>query len=251
MREVGLAEGAQYLLGVLGALAATQNLLALLLLPVPAAIFYIAYKSIKEMHDDTRHLLVTMADAVDLRDAYTGGHSRRVTAYSEQLLQELGLHGPEVDLIISAARVHDIGKIGIPDSVLNKPGRLTPEERAIMESHSERGADLLARYPDFSRGTAIVRHHHESWDGTGYPDRLKGNNIPFGARVIAVADSFDAMTSDRPYRKGMSVEKAAAILREGRGQQWEAALVDAFLQSLNHSAPSEIAQEQPPQPIAV
>ena len=251
VREVGLAEGTQYLLGVLGALAIMQNPLALLLLTVPAAIFYIACKSVKETHDDTRRLLVTMADAVDLRDPYTGGHSRRVTAYSEQLLQELGLHGPEVDLIISAARVHDIGKIGIPDSVLNKPGPLTPEERAIMESHAERGADLLTSYPDFSRGTAIVRHHHESWDGTGYPDGLKGTNIPFGARVIAIADGFDAMTSDRPYRKGMSRENAAAILREGRGRQWEARLVDAFLRSIGQAAMFEETQKQASEPIAV
>ena len=251
VREVGLAESAQYLLGVLGVLAIMQNPLALLLLIVPAAIFYIAYKSLKEIHNDTHHLLVAMADAVDLRDSYTGGHSRRVTDYSAQLLQQLGLHGLEVDLILSAARVHDIGKIGIPDSVLQKPGPLTPEERTIMESHSARGAELLERYPDFSRGMAIVRHHHESWDGTGYPDGLKGETIPFGARVIAVADTFDAMTSDRPYRKGMPVEKAVAILHQGRGQQWEASLVDAFVQSLNHSVLTEVPQEQPSQSVAV
>ena len=251
VREVGLAESAQYLLGVLGVLAIMQNPLALLLLIVPAAIFYIAYKSLKEIHNDTHHLLVAMADAVDLRDSYTGGHSRRVTDYSAQLLQQLGLHGLEVDLILSAARVHDIGKIGIPDSVLQKPGPLTPEERTIMESHSARGAELLERYPDFSRGMAIVRHHHESWDGTGYPDGLKGETIPFGARVIAVADTFDAMTSDRPYRKGMPVEKAVAILHQGRGQQWEASLVDAFVQSLNHSGLAEVPQEQLSQSVAV
>jgi HD-GYP domain-containing protein (c-di-GMP phosphodiesterase class II) len=100
-----------------------------------------------------------------------------------------------------------------------------------MEEHPVTGATLLKRYQDFTRGVALVRHHHESWDGTGYPDRLKGTEIPFGARVIAVADSFDAMTSDRPYRAGMPVGRAAAILRTGRGQQWDAALVDALLRS--------------------
>jgi HD-GYP domain-containing protein (c-di-GMP phosphodiesterase class II) len=118
--------------------------------------------------------------------------------------------------------------------VLNKPGRLDPEERAVMETDAERGAELLRRYPDFARGVGIVRHHHESWDGTGYPHRLAGRSIPFGARVIAVADSYDAMTSDRPYRRGMSVARAAAILREGRGQQWDAEIVDAFLRSMAH-----------------
>jgi HD-GYP domain-containing protein (c-di-GMP phosphodiesterase class II) len=147
-------------------------------------------------------------------------------------LKELNLQGPDATLIVTAARVHDIGKIGIPDMVLQKPGALTPDEWAIMQTHSDRGADLLARYPDFARGVAIVRHHHERWDGKGYPAGLKGYDIPFGARLMAVADSFDAMTSDRPYRPGMSVEKATQILHEGRGVQWDAALVDAFLRSI-------------------
>src|SRR5205823_6104683 len=119
-------------------------------------------------------------------------------------------------MVVLAARVHDIGKIGVPDYVLNKEGRFTPEEEAIMQTHADRGADLLKRYSDFARGAEIVRHHHESWDGTGYPQKLKGRDIPFGARVIAVADSYDAMTSDRPYRKAMPHTKAAAILLDGR-----------------------------------
>ena len=101
-----------------------------------------------------------------------------------------------------------------------------------MKTHPQRGAELLARYPDFARGVEIVRHHHERWDGKGYPAGLAGFEIPFGARVIAVADSFDAMTSDRPYRRGMPPETAAQILRDGRGQQWDAQLVDAFLESI-------------------
>jgi putative two-component system response regulator len=103
---------------------------------------------------------------------------------------------------------------------------------ALMERHPELGADLLKRYPDFARGVDIVRHHHEAWDGSGYPHRLRGTEIPFGSRVIAVADSFDAMTSDRPYRRGMSFEQASSILRDGRGKQWEGRVVDAFLASL-------------------
>jgi putative nucleotidyltransferase with HDIG domain len=184
------------------------------------------------MQDDTRHILESMADTVDMRDPYTGGHSRRVTEFTEAILRTMEKHGPEVDLIISAARVHDIGKIAIPDGILNKPGKLTDEERAIMETHSERGAEVLERYQDFARGVAVVRHHHESWDGTGYPHKLTGTDIPFGARVIAVADSYDAMTSDRPYRTGMSPAKAVSILREGRGVQWDASIVDALVRSL-------------------
>jgi putative nucleotidyltransferase with HDIG domain len=237
LREISLPEGTQYLLGILAILAATQQAWSLVLWVLPTCIVYRSFKQAKEMHDGTSKLLESMADAVDLRDPYTGGHSRRVTEYSLHILHEMGVMGPEVDLIRSAARVHDIGKIGIPDQILNKPGRLTDEEKRIMDSHPARGAELLARYTDFARGMDIVRHHHERWDGQGYPDRLKGLDIPFGARVIAVADSFDAMTSDRPYRIGMPTDKAAQILREGRGHQWEATIVDAFLSYLEKEHP--------------
>ncbi|HMP40509.1 MAG TPA: HD-GYP domain-containing protein, partial [Roseiflexaceae bacterium] len=226
-REGHATEAMQYLLGVLATLAAFYAPWSLLLWPLPIMVVQRSFKYACEMQDVTARLLESMADAVDLRDAYTGGHSRRVTRYSMQILEVLGISGPEVELIRSAARVHDIGKIGIPDHVLNKPGRLTEEETLVMNSHPVRGAELLARYRDFARGIEIVRGHHERWDGLGYPDGLKGMDIPFGARVIAVADSFDAMTSDRPYRKGMSVEQATPILRAGRGTQWDAALLDA------------------------
>ncbi len=166
--------GVQYLVGIVGAAAATPYLWTLGLLIAPCALVYAACKALHEMHDGTRQLLENMADAVDLRDPCTGGHSRRVTAYSAAILRELGLHGPEVDLIVTAARVHDIGKIGTSDAILHKPGKLDPEERAIMEEHPVAGAALLTRYRDFARGVALVRHHHESWDGTGYPDRLTG-----------------------------------------------------------------------------
>jgi HD-GYP domain-containing protein (c-di-GMP phosphodiesterase class II) len=232
VREGGLAEGVQYLIGLLGALAALQEIWALLLLTIPTAIAYFAFKNIKEMRSGTRQVLESMADAVDLRDPYTGGHSRRVAPLCAQILNQMGIFGPEADLIVSAARVHDIGKIGIPDEILKKPGRLTPEEKALMDSHAERGAELLARYPDFARGVEIVRHHHERWDGKGYPSRIGGLDIPFGARVVAVADSFDAMTSDRPYRRAFSVQQAAMILRQERGRQWDPTIVDTFLSTI-------------------
>ncbi len=246
VRETAPAEGVQYAVAIVGAVAATRYPWTLGLLVVPCVLVYAAFKVMKEMHDGTRQLLENMADAVDLRDAYTGGHSRRVTEYSAAILRQLGLNGPEVDLIVTAARVHDIGKIGVPDAILNKPGRLTLEERAAMEQHAAMGAALLKRHGDFARGVAIVRHHHESWDGSGYPDRLKETEIPFGARVIAVADSYDAMTSDRPYRKGMPVGKAAAILREGRGQQWDAAVVDAFLRTIADEPEQPLTPLPPP-----
>ncbi len=247
------AEAVQYAVGLLGAIAAQQDWWTLILLLIPCGLVYKSFKVLKEMQDGTRQLLENMADAVDLRDAYTGGHSRRVTAYSAIILRALDLpaDSPEVTLILAAARVHDIGKIGVPDAVLNKPGRLNDDERALMEAHPEKGAALLKRHADFRRGVEIVLHHHERWDGEGYPAGLKGTAIPFGARVIAVADSYDAMTSDRPYRRGMPATKAAAILREGRGTQWDETLVDAFLRGLadrlDASAPPDL-RLVPPSP---
>ena len=124
------------------------------------------------------------------------------------------------------------------------PNTLTAEEKAIMDSHPAQGAELLARFAEFAHGQAIVRHHHERWDGGGYPAGLRSWDIPFGARVIAVADSYDAMTSDRPYRPAMSTSQATAILRTGRGSQWDPAIVDAFLRSLGERAAGEAEPER-------
>jgi len=170
-----------------------------------------------------------MADTVDLRDMYTGGHSNRVSHLVQQILIQLKVSGPEAKLIEMTARLHDIGKIGIPDMILMKPGTLSVEEMAVMQTHPQKGAELISKYKDFSRGASIILHHHERWDGTGYPARLKGYEIPFGARVLAVADSFDAMTSDRPYRKALTVHQAIQTLLEGRGTQWEPAVVNALV----------------------
>lgn len=235
-RDTALVEGSQYLIALLGALAAGAHLWALGLLLVPTMLVYRAFKSAKEMQYSTFIMLESMADAVDLRDPYTGGHSLRVAALTSGILSELGMRGPEAELIVTAARIHDIGKIGLPDSILNKTGKLTSEEIAIMQTHPDLGADLLHRHSDLMRGADTVRHHHERWDGAGYPQRLKGTNIPFGARVIAVADSYDAMTTDRPYRQAMTREKATAVLQEGRGSQWDPDVVDAFLKTVAHPA---------------
>ena len=240
IREGGLYEAAQYLVAVLAAVAALSQPWTLVLLVVPLYLIYAAFRNAKEVHDGTYRLLESLADAVDLRDPYTGGHSRRVAHWSAQILKELSMHGPEADLIKTAARMHDIGKIGVPDAILNKAGRLTPEEKAIMDSHPARGAELLARFADFANGQKIVRHHHERWDGAGYPDGIQSWDIPFGARVIAVADSYDAMTSDRPYRPALSVAKATLILREGRNTQWDPVIVDAFLSCLDRTPAAEL-----------
>jgi putative nucleotidyltransferase with HDIG domain len=235
LREVSLTEGAQYGIAVLGCLLVRNYPLALGLLLIPAALVYSAFKRATEIQESTVLMLESMADAVDLRDPTTGGHSRRVAHYTAAILRQLGKSGPEAALVISAARVHDIGKIGLPDSVLLKEGKLTDEEIAIMQTHPEAGAQLLRRYKEFARGIDIVRHHHERIDGEGYPGRLRDQHIPFGAKIVAVADSYDAMTSDRPYRRGMTPTAAKQILLDGRGSQWDAQVVDAFFAAIGRS----------------
>lgn len=241
LREGGISEGVQYVIAIGGALIAVYQVWALLLLILPLGLVYLGIKRAKEMQDSTRRVLEDLADAIDLRDPYTGGHSRRVSEACSRILQALSVIGPEADLIISASRVHDIGKIGMSDEILLKPGKLTPQERKQMEAHVEIGAQLLERYHDFARGREMVRHHHERWDGKGYPAGLKETQIPLGARIISVADSFDAMTSDRPYRPAFTVEHALRILQEGRGTQWDPRVVDIFL--LLHGVEPTVALE--------
>ena len=219
----------QYFIATLGILAADQDLWSLFLLVVPIMITYVAFKNIKETRFETVRVLKEMANTVDLRDVCTGGHSKQVMDLVHQLLVQLKISGPETTLIEISASLHDLGKIGIPDRILLKPGPLSAQERAIMQTHAQKGAELISQYKDFVRGAAMILHHHERWDGQGYPSGLKDYEIPFGARVIAVADSFEAMTSDRPYRKALSVHQAIQILLEGRGKQWDPIIVNAFV----------------------
>jgi HD-GYP domain-containing protein (c-di-GMP phosphodiesterase class II) len=235
----------QYLIAIPGILAADKDIWSLILVLVPISITHSAFKNIKETRFETILILNDMADTVDLRDTYTGGHSKQVADLVYQTLMELKISGPEATLIEIAARLHDIGKIGIPDGILLKPEQLLPEEMAIMQTHSQKGAELISKYKDFARGAEMIMYHHERWDGQGYPAGLKGHAIPFGARVIAVADSFEAMTSDRPYRKALSVHEAIQILLEGRGKQWDPNIVNAFV-DLIISRMDEKTTENPP-----
>jgi HD-GYP domain-containing protein (c-di-GMP phosphodiesterase class II) len=234
----------QYFIAILGILAADEDVWSLTLLIVPISITYVAFKNIKETRYETVQILKYMADTVDLRDTCTGGHSKQVADLVRQTLAQLKVSGPEAMLIETAASLHDLGKIGIPDRILLKPGKLLAEERAIMQTHPQKGAELISKYKDFSRGARIIMHHHERWDGQGYPAGLKEHEIPFGARVIAVADSFDAMTSDRPYRKALSVDRAIQILLEGSGRQWDPVIVNVFVDMIIdqvHETPTECA----------
>ncbi|MCL4441476.1 MAG: HD domain-containing protein [Firmicutes bacterium] len=165
---------------------------------------------------------------LDSRDAGTKGHSLRVVRYASVVAENLGLQGKNLEDIRLGSLLHDIGKIGIPDSILFKPGRLDDHEWSIMKSHPGLGAEMVSKIEFLSSATPIVLHHHEWFNGGGYPDGLAGEKIPLGARIFSIADAFDAMTSDRPYRKALSIERAVKELKASRGTQFCPSCVDAF-----------------------
>jgi len=173
--------------------------------------------------------LEAMGDALDLRDQETEGHSKRVTAYTIALARAKGLDADELRTIARGAFLHDIGKIATPDAILLKPGRLDPDETAIMRQHCERGYEMVRKIPFLSDAAEIVYAHQERFDGSGYPRGLRGEQIPLGARIFAVADTLDAMTSDRPYRKGASIEAATAEIVRCSGTQFDPEIVEVFL----------------------
>lgn len=178
------------------------------------------------MYEESMYALI---DMVEKRDSYTAGHSQRVAEYSKLILQAMHYSADDSDLIYKAGMLHDIGKIEIPDAILLKPEKLLPIEYSLIKRHSQASYELLCREP-FSNLADIVLHHHERFDGTGYPHGLKGNKIPFFSQVIAVADAFDAMTTNRSYRKGLSKEEAMAILDEERGKQFNSHIIDFALE---------------------
>jgi putative nucleotidyltransferase with HDIG domain len=173
--------------------------------------------------------LEAMGDALDLRDAETEGHSRRVTAYTIALARQIGLDTEQLRTIARGAFLHDIGKIATPDAILLKPGKLTPEETGIMREHCTRGYEMVHKIPFLREAAEIVYAHQESFDGSGYPRGLRGEAIPLGARIFAVADTLDAITSDRPYRKGRSFAEARAEILRCSGTQFDPAIVNVFI----------------------
>jgi putative nucleotidyltransferase with HDIG domain len=166
---------------------------------------------------------------LDLKDLNTGIHSTRLAEWALHVAGELGLDQEFFSDIEAAALLHDIGKIGIPDAVLNKPSRLTTEEYDLMKKHPEYGWIVLRQVPGFERVSLLILHHHERFDGKGYPGGLKGEEIPIGSRIVAVIDAFDAMVSSRPYRQGLPFEDAERRLIEASGTQFDPAVVERFL----------------------
>src|SRR5688572_27664040 len=184
-----------------------------------------------------------LAAAIDARDQYTAGHSRRVAEYALDLAKALG-HGERFlyDLRL-ACLFHDVGKIAVPDAVLRKSGKLSDDEFTLMRFHPVTGAEILEKVPSLRRAVPAIRHHHERWDGTGYPDGLAGEAIPEMARIIAIADAYDAMTSDRVYRAALLPEDVSRIFRGGAGVQWDARLVEAWVEVVRARRPQQPATE--------
>ena len=173
--------------------------------------------------------VTVLAQAIEMKDEYTGGHTARVTEYSNLIAQHLELPQKDIHLLRIGTPLHDIGKIGIDDAILRKPSKLTPAEFEIMKSHTVKGAKILGQVAELADVIPIVRSHHERWDGLGYPDGTAGEDTDKLARIVAVADAFDAMTSDRPYRKGMPAEAAFAEVEKMSGKQFDPQMAQAFL----------------------
>jgi len=177
---------------------------------------------------DTVSTLVSLARAIEAKDAYTQGHSERVTAYAVKLAERVGMVGSDLSILKQVAPMHDIGKIGISESIINKPARLSPQERTVMEEHPVIGETIVNSIRSLQSGLFLIRNHHERMDGSGYPDGLVGDEIPFAARIIAIADAYDAMTSKRPYRDPLNVNIALEELSANAGTQFDEELVKAF-----------------------
>ena len=176
-------------------------------------------------------IATSLAGAIDAKDPYTKGHSTSVSRYSEALARAINLPEEEVERITLGALLHDVGKIGIPENILKKPDRLSDDEWAIMKQHPVIGAEKVLMPNEALRDLIpIVKYHHEHIDGSGYPEHLKGDEIPLAAKIVAVADAFHALISDRPYRKGLSLDVACNILQEGAGKQWDTNLIRKFIQ---------------------
>jgi putative nucleotidyltransferase with HDIG domain len=187
------------------------------------------------LYDNMLSTLNSMAKILDARDPHTSQHSTRVTSLSMTMAHALDLGQEERDTLYIAASLHDIGKVGIPDDILLKPGRLTDEEFAVIKKHPDIGADILKPLPPMAKETEIIRHHHERYDGRGYPLGLKGQDIPYLSRIITLADSFDAMTADRPYRNGMTIPEAIQEIIRCKGRQFDPVLAELFLEKISGS----------------
>ncbi|HKY21622.1 MAG TPA: HD domain-containing phosphohydrolase [Vicinamibacterales bacterium] len=238
------------------------NLSALAVIVPLLVISYLTYHTSMGRVEDANHhvdklnqlylsTIETLAMAVDAKDQVTHGHIRRVQDRSVCLARYLGVNDDRLIRAVEAASLlHDMGKLAIPEQILNKPGKLTRAEFNVMKTHASVGADILAAIEFPYPVVPIVRHHHENWDGSGYPDGLSGTDIPIGARILSVVDCFDALTSDRPYRPKLPVDEALAILKDRRGTMYDPLVVDAFLEMAWNVPPSDTSHNTESHPVA-
>ena len=208
------------------------------------------YKVNWQLERTNRELLELMVAAIEARDPYTSGHSRRVAEKARIISRAYGIREKEIERIVAAALLHDVGKIHeVFGPILSKPGRLTPEEQVIMRTHPIKSAELAGTVTQLRDVVPLIRHHHENWDGTGYPDGLKGDAIPLGSRIIMFADTIDAMTTDRPYRAALDATSVRKELLRFRGTQFDPQICDALLRSADYSklfaSPTMDVQEWP------
>lgn len=216
-------------LGVLFAILYRVEPFSLVLIILPLIAVYFSLRSVEQVRKQTIHTIQSLADLLDRRDYSTNQHSIRVSEYTRLICNELRLPMDMTESIVLAARIHDLGKLAVPDSILFKPYKLNESEWRIMKKHATEGAEILAPMEAYSESLTFVRHHHERWDGKGYPDGLSGQDIPLGARIICVADSYDAMVSARPYRQGMHKLAVLTEIEQFSGSQFDPSIVQAFL----------------------
>jgi putative nucleotidyltransferase with HDIG domain len=190
----------------------------------------------KIMEFETRkksfNIIRSLSEAIEAKDIYTRGHSERVMKYGIKIAEKMNLDEEYIEKIKYAGILHDVGKIGIPENILQKNGGLTEEEYAIIKTHPEKGAKILSHMSSLKEITEIVRYHHERIDGKGYPEGLEGDKIPLGARILAIADTFDAMTSDRPYRKGLPLEIVKSEILTNKNKQFDGEIAELLIEML-------------------
>lgn len=182
------------------------------------------------LKEANRDAIFSLAMAAEAKDDDTGDHIRRIQSYVTALALRVGLSREDVELVALSSIMHDVGKISVPDDILKKPGKLSDEELEVMRLHTKHGMNILPNKAFFEMARAIAKHHHERWDGTGYPDKLSGENIPFAARMVAIADVFDALTSNRPYKQAWPFEVAIEVMKQGAGTQFDPKLIAKWVE---------------------
>lgn len=232
LRNIMWHQSSMICAGFLLALLWTVQPWSIILIVLPLVILRQSFSLTALLETQTLDAIEALVDTIDARDASTYQHSERVAMYARTIAEAMGLSREEIEQISISARLHDLGKVGISDAWLYKVGPLTEEERAQFQRHPVLGAEIVSRFPVLGVEYGMVRHHHERWDGRGYPDGLSGTEIPLGARIIAVADAFDAMTSDRPYRRALSYTEARRRLQAGARSQFDSDVVAVALKVL-------------------